>query len=273
MTAHRRFGALDEQLRQSQKMEAVGRLAGGVAHDFNNMLTVILGHTELALDRPDLSSSLRATLTQVQRAGQHLADLTRQLLAFARQQTVTPKVLDLNETISGMLTMLQRLIGEDVRIAWMPGDQLGNVRIDPTQMDQILANLCVNARDAIAGIGQITIETRHTSFDEAYCARHVDYLPGSFLRLSIRDNGRGIPPETLPYIFEPFFTTKGVGEGTGLGLATVFGIVKQNDGFITVESLPGVGTTFRIYLPEVPVAASDQFAGYALRPPSDGPCQ
>ena len=240
---------LQDQLEQAQKMETVGRLAGGVAHDFNNMLGVILGRTEMALDLLDPAHPIHADLQEIRKAGERSADLTRQLLAFARKQTISPKVLDLNETLESMLKMLRRLIGEDIDLAWLPEAGLSPVKVDPAQIDQILANLCINARDAIAGVGKVTIETHMVTFDEAYCADHAGFVPGEFVLLAISDNGCGMDKETLGSIFEPFFTTKGTGKGTGLGLATVYGIVKQNDGFINVYSELGQGTTFRIYLP------------------------
>jgi len=175
-------------------------------------------------------------------------NITRQLLAFARQQTIAPKVLDLNDTVESMLKMLRRLIGEDIDLAWLPETDLWPVKIDPSQVDQILANLCVNARDAIAGVGKVTIETENTSFDEAYCADHAGFAPGEYVLLAVSDDGIGIAPEILDKIFEPFFTTKGIGKGTGLGLSTVYGIVKQNNGFINVYSEPKQGTTIKIYL-------------------------
>jgi PAS domain S-box-containing protein len=239
----------ESRLQQAQKMEAVGRLAGGVAHDFNNMLTVILGQIELVMADLDADDPRIAALGQVQRAAEHSADLTRQLLTFARRQTVIPKVLDLNATVSGMLKMLERLIGEDINLSWRPGDNLWRVKLDPTQVDQILANLCVNSRDAIGGVGEVTIETRNVTFDEAHCLDYPDHLPGDFVEMAVTDTGHGIADDVLDHIFEPFFTTKGVGEGTGLGLATVFGIVTQNDGFLTVSSKLGAGTVFRVYLP------------------------
>ncbi|MDR3556702.1 MAG: PAS domain S-box protein [Syntrophobacteraceae bacterium] len=240
---------LTAQLSQAQKMESVGRLAGGVAHDFNNMLGVILGHAEMAMDQVDSTNPLHDDLQEIQKAAKRSADLTRQLLAFARKQTVSPKVLDLNETVEGMLKMLRRLIGEDIDLAWLPGNNLWPVKVDPSQIDQILANLCVNARDAIGGIGKVTIETVTMVFDEAYCADHAGTVAGEYVLLAFSDNGCGMDKETQGKLFEPFFTTKGVGEGTGLGLATVYGIVKQNNGFINVYSEPGQGTTFKIYLP------------------------
>ncbi len=238
------------QLNQAQKMESVGRLAGGVAHDFNNMLSVILGHVDLLLDSLPPDNPLRSDLDEVRKAAVRSADLTRQLLAFARKQTVAPRVLDLNETVEGMLKMLRRLIGENIDLAWLPGQNLGTVLMDPSQIDQILANLCVNARDAIGGQGgRVTIETERVRFDEAYCETNTGFMPGEYVMLSVSDDGCGMDAETLSLVFEPFFTTKTVGEGTGLGLATVYGVVRQNGGFINVYSEPGLGTTFRIYLP------------------------
>lgn len=244
-----RSAVLEDQLIQAQRLESVGRLAGGVAHDYNNMLSVIIGYTELALDRIDEDDPLHEDLGEVLRAAQRSADITRQLLAFARKQTIAPRVIDLNATVEGMLKMLQRLIGENIDLAWAPAPRLGPVRMDPAQIDQMLANLCVNARDAIDGVGRITIETENAAFDEAYCAAHPGFESGEYVRLAVSDDGCGMDRETLEHAFDPFFTTKGVGEGTGLGLATVYGIVRQNDGFINVYSEPGKGTTFRIYLP------------------------
>ncbi|MBN1830155.1 MAG: response regulator [Deltaproteobacteria bacterium] len=240
---------LEAQLMQAQKTEAMGRLAGGVAHDFNNMLTVIIGNIEMALMNVASSDPLYNQLQNVANAASRSADLTRQLLAFARKQTIAPKVLNLNDTISGMLKMLRRLIGEDIDLAWRPWVELWPVKIDPSQIDQVLANLCVNARDAIAGVGKVTVETGNIAFDEDYCATHLDFIPGEYVLLAVSDDGCGMDEETRAHLFEPFFTTKSVGKGTGLGLATVFGIVKQNDGFINVYSEPGQGTTFKIYLP------------------------
>lgn len=240
---------LEGQLLQAQKMESVGRLAGGVAHDFNNMLGVILGHAELGLLRMDSVHPVRKDLQEIRKAAEHSAELTRQLLAFARKQSIEPKVLDLNETVAGMLKMLQRLIGEDVHLAWLPAPEVWPVRVDPSQVDQILANLCVNARDAIEGTGRITIETRNCTIDADHCAAQLDAEPGDYVRLTISDDGRGMDKATLGHIFEPFFTTKGVGKGTGLGLSTVYGAVKQNNGIINIYSEPGNGTTFSIYLP------------------------
>jgi two-component system, cell cycle sensor histidine kinase and response regulator CckA len=240
---------LQGQLLQAQKMESVGRLAGGVAHDFNNMLGVILGHTEIAMGKVDANHPLYVHLQEIRLAAEHSADLTHQLLAFARKQTVMPKVIDMNATIEGMLKMLLRLIGEDIHLIWLPSKNLWPVKVDPSQIDQILANLCINARDAITGVGKVTIETGNSVFDEGYCANHAGFIPGDYVLLAVSDNGCGMDKEVLGMLFEPFFTTKGVGKGTGLGLSTVYGIVRQNDGFINVYSEPQQGTTFRIYLP------------------------
>jgi PAS domain S-box-containing protein len=253
--------ALQVQLQQAQKMESVARLAGGVAHDFNNMLEVIIGHTELAMRRVNPGDPISINLEQIQKAAQSSADLTRQLLAFARRQTVAPKVLDLNYCVTGMLKILQRLIGEDIDLVWMPGTDLWPVKIDPVQIDQLLANLCVNARDAIVGVGKVTIGTENTTFDEAYFDVNKGFIRGAYVMLAVSDNGSGMSKDVIDHLFEPFFTTKEVGKGTGLGLATVFGIIKQNEGFINVYSEPGEGTTFKIYLP--------RFLGEATEPTSE----
>ena len=239
---------LQEKIIHSQKMESVGRLAGGVAHDFNNMLCVILGNLDLALEEIDRELPLHSTLLEARNAAERSAGLTHQLLAFARQQSVVPRVLDLNSVISNMLKMLSRLIGEDIELAWVPGPDLGKVRLDPAQMDQILANLCVNARDAITGTGKITIETRNVYFDDEDCSENPGLHPGSYILLAVSDDGCGMEEQVVSRIFDPFFTTKEEEKGTGLGLATTYGIVKQNNGFINVYSEPGKGTTFRIYL-------------------------
>lgn len=240
---------LEAQLQQAQKMESVGRLAGGVAHDFNNMLSVILGYTQMALDKTDPTASLYSDLQEIHRAGVRSADITRQLLAFARKQTIAPVVIDLNETIENMLKMLRRLIGEDINLVWMPAKDIWPIKMDISQIDQILANLSVNARDAIKGVGKITIETEVVTLDQEYCQHNTGAVAGEYVSLAVSDDGSGIDPEILQQIFEPFFTTKEMGQGTGLGLSTVYGIVKQNNGFIKVYSEPGEGTTFRIYLP------------------------
>jgi CheY-like chemotaxis protein len=230
-------------------MEAVGRLAGGLAHDFNNMLSVILGQTEMGCMNLDPADPLYGRLMQIQKSAERSAGLVRQLLGFARKQTIAPRILDLNETVGGMLTMLRRLIGEDIDLAWMPGASLWTVKMDPSQIDQILVNLCINARDAITDVGKITVETRNIVLDEEYCAQHAGFVPGEYILLTVSDNGCGMERQILEKIFDPFFTTKESGKGTGLGLATVYGIVKQNKGFINAYSEPGQGAAFRIYLP------------------------
>ncbi len=240
---------LQDQLTQAQKMESVGRLAGGVAHDFNNMLQVILGNVALALEDVPCDNPAYGSLEEIEKSGRRSADLTRQLLAFARKQTIAPQVLDLNSTVSGMLKMLQRLIGEDIELAWVSAAKLWPVRMDPSQIDQILANLCVNARDAIEGVGKVTIETSNITLDGTYAASHPEVVPGDYVLLTVSDTGKGMDAETRSHLFEPFFTTKEQGKGTGLGLATVFGIVKQNHGLISVYSESAHGTTFKIYLP------------------------
>ncbi|MGB3224303.1 MAG: transporter substrate-binding domain-containing protein [Desulforhopalus sp.] len=240
---------LERQLIQAQKMESVGRLAGGVAHDYNNVLGVIIGFTELAMDKTAPDDPLNEDLQEVLNAARRATEITRQLLAFARKQTIAPQVLNLNDTLDSMLKMLRRLIGEDIDLSWRPRSGLWSVKIDPSQLDQLLANLCVNARDAIADVGKITIETRNVSFDEEYCTDHPGFSPGDFALLAVSDDGCGMDKEILDQLFEPFFTTKETGKGTGLGLATVYGIVKQNEGFINVYSEPGKGSTIKIYLP------------------------
>jgi two-component system cell cycle sensor histidine kinase/response regulator CckA len=240
---------LESQLHQAQKMESIGQLAGGVAHDFNNMLAVIKGYAELTLKKMEPSQPHYGKLIQIRIAAERSADLTRQLLAFARKQTIAPKVVDLNETVSGMLNMLQRLIGENINLTLQTSSNLWLVKVDPSQIDQMLVNLCVNARQAIEDVGRIAIETGNSELDANYCATHRYVEPGEYVRLVVSDDGGGMDKETQTHIFEPFFTTKGVGHGTGLGLATVYGIVKQNNGFIDVYSEPGQGTTFTIYLP------------------------
>jgi len=257
---------IERQLLHAQKMESVGRLAGGVAHDFNNLLTGIINYVELCRDRVPPGDPVRAYLDEILHDSRRSADLTRQLLAFARKQTVAPRVLDLNATVAGMLNILRRLIGEDIDLAWTPGQNLWPVRMDTSQLDQILANLCVNARDAIGGVGKITIETANTVVDESYCRAHAEAVPGRFVTLAVSDNGCGMTREVLAHLFEPFFTTKPREEGTGLGLATVYGIVRQNEGFINVYSEPGKGTTFRIHLPRFEGQAA--ISGPAETPPA-----
>jgi two-component system, cell cycle sensor histidine kinase and response regulator CckA len=244
--------ALEARLQQAQRMESVGRLAGGIAHDFNNMLSIILANVGFALEQVDPSEPIRADLEEVRTAAKRSAELVRQLLAFASKQTVAPRVLDLNGIVGGMLAMLRRLIGEDIKLVWLPGENLWPVKVDPSQIDQILANLCVNARDAVSDVGTVTVETGNSTLDEEYCVNHAGHgqASGEYVRLTVTDTGCGMDKDTLSHLFEPFFTTKETGKGTGLGLATVYGIVQQNDGFIDVVSEPGQGTTVTIYLPQ-----------------------
>ena len=242
---------LQDQLLQAQKMETVGRLAGGVAHDFNNMLTVICGHTEMTLQQLGKNHSLYKRLSEVHQAALHSAALTRQLLAFARKQVIAPRIIDLNETIAGTLKMLHRLIGEHIILGWQPEPDLWLVRMDVTQVGQILTNLAVNTHDAIDGVGHLTIATSNVSVMRQDCAGYPDLAPGDYVQLTVTDDGCGMDQATQAKIFEPFFTTKDDGRGTGLGLATVYGIVNQNGGIIRVDSAPGRGTTFNIILPRV----------------------
>ncbi|GAB4248495.1 MAG: hypothetical protein Kow00129_09230 [Thermoleophilia bacterium] len=263
----------EEQFRQAQKMESIGRLAGGIAHDFNNMLAIILGHVELVLTQYELPEAARDDLRNIQGAAERSARLTRQLLAFSRRQLITPQVIDLNKTVEGMLSMLRRLVGEDINLIWRPGAGLSKVKMDPAQIDQLLANLVTNARDAIPSVGKITIETACREFDESSREADGDYRPGTYVMLSVADDGRGMDPDTLSKIFEPFYTTKEEGQGTGFGLATVYGIVKQNEGFVHVQSEPGEGTVFKVYLPgceeqETPSKSAGQRT--RSRPPRDG---
>ena len=261
---------LEAQVRHSQKMESVGRLAGGVAHDFNNMLGVILGHTEMALEQVVPSQAIYDDLQEINKAARRSADLTRQLLAFARKQTVTPKVLDLNRTVEGMLKMLRRLIGEEIELAWHPGAGLWPVNVDTTQIDQILANLCVNARDAISGTGTIVIGTENVTVDTTVVDEPDAPQPGDFVRLTVQDDGAGMDDATIEHLFEPFYTTKPIGQGTGLGLATVYGIVKQNGGFIRVRSKPGEGATFLLHFPRHHEAANHSLSSEPSPRPASG---
>ncbi len=240
---------LQEQLRQAQKLESVGRLAGGIAHDFNNMLAAILGNVELAKDQVDPSGQVHADLEEIRVAARRSADLTQQLLAFARKQVISPKVVDLNASVSSIVTMLQRLIGEDIHLTWTPASDLWPVKVDASQVDQVLVNLCLNARDAIGGVGTVVIETHNRTVDEAYCAEHPGCAPGAYVEIGVRDDGCGMDDETQANAFEAFFTTKEIGKGTGLGLAMVYGVVHQNRGFVCLKSAPGAGTTVTILLP------------------------
>jgi PAS domain S-box-containing protein len=242
---------LADQLRQSQKMQAVGQLAGGVAHDFNNLLMVVKGHAEILLNRMPEGSPLRNSVEQVDKAADRAASLTRQLLAFSRMQVLQPRLLDLDEVVGGMTKMFSRVMGENIELTFVPGAKLGRVKADPGQIEQVLLNLVVNARDAMENGGRITIETSNVQLDRDYSAKHHNIEPGPWVMLTVSDTGCGMDAQTQSRIFEPFFTTKAQGKGTGLGLATVYGVVKQSGGFIYVYSEVGQGTTFKVYLPEV----------------------
>nr|WP_269746313.1 PocR ligand-binding domain-containing protein [Desulfogranum japonicum] len=248
-TSEKEQKLLQSQLLQAQRMESVGRLAGGIAHDFNNMLSVIYGNAELMIEDIEPGSILTESLEEILKASENSINLTRQLLAFARKQAIAPKVLDLNEVIEGMLRMVGRLIGEDIDLVWRPCFSLWQVKVDPSQIDQILANLCTNARDAIQGIGRIVIKTANVFLDTDYCTLHKGGKPGEYVCISVHDTGCGMDAHVLDNLFDPFFTTKEVGKGTGLGLSTVYGIVQQNKGHIEVRSEPGQGCTVSIYLP------------------------
>jgi len=243
---HRR---LEDELRQTQKMDAVGRLAGGVAHDFNNMLQSILGNTELSLEEAPPDSLLRDNLLEIRRAAEHSVELIRRMLAFARKQAISPRVLNLNETIAGMIKMLKPMVGENIELAWQPASGEIPVNLDPTQLSQILVNLLANARDAIPKTGKVGVATDRAELDESWCRAHPGFRPGCYALLTVSDTGLGMDQETLSHLFEPFYTTKEQGRGTGLGLATVYGIVAQNGGLINVYSETGRGTVFRIYFP------------------------
>jgi signal transduction histidine kinase len=240
---------LEQQLLQAQKMESIGQLAGGVAHDFNNLLTVIQGHASLLLIRPDLDTQGQESVEQIALAAERAATLTRQLLTFSRKQVMQARCLDLNEVVGGVTKMLTRFLGEDVHLQVHYGSRSPYVQGDAGMIEQVLMNLAVNARDAMPRGGHLTIRTEDESVDADYVQLNPDSIPGNYVCLSVSDTGCGIPPEILPRIFEPFFTTKEVGKGTGLGLATVYGIVHQHRGWVSVYSEVGQGTVFRIYLP------------------------
>ena len=262
---------LEAQLLQSQKMDAVGRLAGGIAHDFNNLLTIITSYSELALDSVIPESSAHGRIQEILSAARRAADLTRQLLAFSRKQPQALRVAELNPVVTGIIKTLRRLIGEDIELVFAAGEELGRIRLDPVQIEQILMNLAANSRDAMPQGGRCTIETSNVQLDEEYADRKRAVIPpGRYAVLSMTDTGSGIPADHLSHVFEPFYTTKPSGKGTGLGLATVYGIVKQNHGFVWVYSEPGMGTSIKIYLPcvqdqPVAVESPDKFAGPAQR--------
>ena len=240
---------IKEVIYQAQKMDSVGRLAGGVAHDFNNMMGVILGYTEMALKDVDPALPLYEQLQSIHKAAHRSAILTKQLLGFARKQTISPKKINLNDAVECMQKVLQQLIGENIDLVWKPTPEIWSIKMDPSQISQILANLCINAKDAIADIGKVTIETKNSILDESYCADHPILIPGEYTLLIVRDNGCGMDKDTMDKIYEPFFTTKELFKGSGLGLSAIYGIVKQNNGIINVDSKIGEGTTFEIYLP------------------------
>ncbi len=261
---------LEEQLRQSQKMEAIGRLAGGIAHDFNNLLTIISGYSDLMQESLKEGDRQRAHVDEIKKASNRAATLTRQLLAFSRSQVLAPQVLDLNGVVANIEKMLRRLIGEDVELVTVLGENLGRVRADPGQLEQVIMNLVVNARDAMPQGGKLTIETAEVDLDDAYARSHVTVVPGRYIMLAVSDTGMGMDQETQTHIFEPFFTTKEKGKGTGLGLAMVYGIIKQSGGYIWVYSEPRQGATFKIYLPRIEQATGEAAAAKPASSPSKG---
>ena len=249
--------ALEERLRQSQKMEAVGRLAGGIAHDFNNLLTIILGYAQILADGLPKDSRLADSTTQIKSAAERAAGITRQLLAFSRKQVLSPRVINLNEIVLNLDSLLRRLIGEDIEVLTVPANDLGAVKADPGQIEQVIMNLALNSRDAMPQGGKLTLETANTNLDESYARDHQPVQPGPYVMLAVSDTGHGMSAETMTRIFEPFYTTKEVGKGTGLGLSMVYGIVKQSGGYVWVYSEPDRGTTFKIYLPRVDQPAEE----------------
>jgi PAS domain S-box-containing protein len=249
---------LENQLQQSRRMEAVGRLAGGIAHDFNNLLTIIKGYAELAIQRTGVQQDLRADIAQIENAAERASTLIRQLLAFSRRQVLQPKIIDLNAIVLGLDKLLGRLMGEHIDMVTLCGPNVGNVKADPAQIEQVIMNLVVNARDAMPKGGRLIVETANVELDSTYARDHVSVKPGTYVMLAVSDTGTGMSPETVAHIFEPFFTTKESGQGTGLGLSTVYGIVKQSGGYIWVYSEPGKGTTFKVYLPRVSEAVEEK---------------
>jgi len=246
---------LETQLQQARRMEAIGRLAGGIAHDFNNLLTIIKGYTELALNRPRISPELQADVERIEDASERASTLVRQLLAFSRRQVLQPKLLDLNSIVLGLDKLLRRLMDDAIQMSTVPGKNIGTIKADPGQMEQVIMNLVVNARDAMPNGGRLTVETANVDLDAAYASDHATVKPGSYVMLAVSDTGTGMSPETVTHIFEPFYTTKESGRGTGLGLSTVYGIVKQSGGYVWVYSEIGRGSSFKVYLPRVEDAA------------------
>jgi two-component system cell cycle sensor histidine kinase/response regulator CckA len=249
--AQTQLSQAEEQLRQSQKMEAVGVLAGGVAHDFNNVLSVILGYGDMLLADLKPTDPIRADIEEIEKAANRAAALTRQLLVFSRQQVLEPKVLVLNDVLVGMDRMFQRILGADVDLVTLPAPSLGRVRVDPNSIEQVIMNLVVNAREAMPQGGKLTMETANVELDEEYARHHLDVRPGPYVMLVVTDNGEGMDRATQARIFDPFFTTRSKGKGTGFGLSTVFGIVRQSGGHLWLHSEPGHGTTFKVFLPRV----------------------
>jgi two-component system, cell cycle sensor histidine kinase and response regulator CckA len=263
--ASARLEDCEARLRQSQKMEAVGTLAGGIAHDFNNLLTAINGFSEMVLLRLSKHDPIRREVEEIKRAGYRAASLTRQLLAFSRKQVMQPKVLDVNAVVADIARMLRRIIGDNVELVTRTADSLGMVKVDPGQLEQVIVNLVVNARDAMPSGGKLTLETMSTKLDPTFTARYPDVPSGAYVVIAISDTGTGMSPEALSHLFEPFFTTKGHGKGTGLGLSTVYGIVKQSGGHVSVHSEQGKGTTFKIYLPQVAEAPEPHESSTRIR--------
>jgi signal transduction histidine kinase len=242
---------LETQLQQARRMEAIGRLAGGIAHDFNNLLTIIKGYAELALKRPKISAEQQTDIERIEDASERASTLVRQLLAFSRRQVLQPKLVDLNSIVLGLDKLLRRLMDENIQMWTRPGKNIGTIKADPGQIEQVIMNLVVNARDAMPKGGRLTLETADADLDAAYASEHVSVKPGRYVMLAVSDTGVGMSVDTVAHIFEPFYTTKESGRGTGLGLSTVYGIVKQSEGYIWVYSEPGRGSTFKVYLPRV----------------------